>query len=292
MITVNIIGGLGNQMFQYACGRAVSIRTGQSLRIAVDQFGSYALHNGFELQRVFQLEPRRASAAELKQLLGWQAAPSIRWLLGRPVMHWALGPRWCQERHFRYWPGIKCVRPPAYLHGYWQSEKYFVDVADQIRDEFKFRIPWDEADLAVLERMQAQPSASLHVRRGDYNHGKNQSIYASCSMDYYHEAIRLVRQQVPGIRFFAFSDDPDWVETNLCKELGPIEMIRHNVGKRSANDMRLMSMCQHHIIANSSFSWWGAWLNPNPKKLVIAPTHWFVNNPDTQDLIPESWLRI
>jgi hypothetical protein len=292
MIIVNTIGGLGNQMFQYACGRAVSLRTRQILRIATDQFDGYALHNGFELHRVFHVETQQATEDEMKHQLGWRAHPTLRRLLGRPAMLWARGRHWCNEPYFQYWPGIKDILGPIYLHGYWQSERYFKDVADQIREDFNFRLPWDAADQNIREQMRALPSASLHIRRGDYALPRNRGIYAQCGIDYYRDAINLIRKRIPGIRLFAFSDDPDWVDAQLGSEFGPIETVRHNGNERSANDMRLMSQADHHIIANSSFSWWGAWLNPSPDKIVIAPRRWFLNNTDDHDLIPPSWIRI
>ena len=292
MIISNIIGGLGNQMFQYACGRALSLRSEEPLRVAIDQFDGYDFHHGFELQRVFHVTVPQATKHDLKRLLGWQAPPAVRHLLGRPVMRWATGRHWRNEPHFQYWPRINEIRPYVYLHGYWQSERYFADVADQIRQDFTFRMPWDDADLAVCERMRAQPSASFHVRRGDYTFNKNQRIYAMCDLAYYRDAVHLLRQRVPGVRLFAFSDDPDWVLEQFGAELDPFEIVRHNSGSRSANDMRLMSQSDHHIIANSSFSWWGAWLNPSLNKIVVAPRRWFVDNTDDHDLIPSSWLRI
>lgn len=292
MIIANIIGGLGNQMFQYACGRALSLRTEQLLRIATSQFDGYSLHNGYELQRVFHIQVPLATAAELRGLLSWQAQPILRRLLGRPAMRWAMTRNWSNEPYFQYWPGINERRTSSYLHGYWQSERYFEDVGDRIRADFTFCMPWDDADLAVRARMQAQPSASLHVRRGDYTLAKNQGVYALCDLDYYRNAIRLLIQRVPGVRLFAFSDDPDWVDAQLGTEFGPIETVRHNGGSRSANDMRLMTQADHQIIANSSFSWWGAWLNNSPDKLVVAPLRWFLNDTNDGDLIPSSWIRI
>ena len=111
-------------------------------------------------------------------------------------------------------------------------------------------------------------------------------------MDYYRTAIRQIRLKIPNVKFFFFSDDPYWVEKKFNEEFGPIELVNHNFGINSANDMRLMSNCNHHIIANSSFSWWGAWLNPNPAKIVIAPKKWFLKEADNIDLIPKSWMRI
>lgn len=292
MIIANLIGGLGNQMFQYACGRSLSLRTGQPLRLATDQFEGYTLHNGFELQRMFGVDAPLATESELRALLGWQASPRLRRVFGRSAMRWTTGKAWGNEPHFAYWPRLKTLLGSRYLHGYWQSEKYFLDVADRIREDFTFRMPWDEADLAVRERMRAHPSASLHVRRGDYILAKNQGVYALCDLDYYRDAIRLLRQRVPGVRLFAFSDDPDWVDVQLGAEFGPIETVRHNAGARSAHDMRLMAQADHHIIANSSFSWWGAWLNPSTEKLVVAPKRWFLNGTNDRDLVPSSWIRI
>ncbi len=292
MLVINIIGGLGNQMFQYASGRSCSLRSGLPLRLATDQFDAYTLHNGFELQRVFHIDAPLASEAELLQLLGWKASPALRRLFGRPAMRWFTGNRWGNEPHFQFWSGLAALQGSRYLHGYWQSERYFQEHADQIRADFAFRMEWDAQDDAVRQSMRAQPSASLHVRRGDYTNAKNQGVFALCGLDYYREAIRLLRERVPGVRLFAFSDDPDWVSAHLSAEFGPLEIVRHNSGTRSAYDMRLMSQADHHIIANSSFSWWGAWLNPAKDKVVVAPRHWFLNGTDDRDLLPTSWIRV
>lgn len=292
MIICNLIGGLGNQMFQYACGTAVSIRTKQPLRIATDQFQNYTLHNGFELQRVFHVDTPIATDTELKDMLGWQSSTRFRYLFVRPFTRWSCSKRCCIEPHFQYWPAIRDWTGPAYMHGYWQSEQYFSDVADRVRQAFRFRQSWDDADLAVRLKMGLQPSASLHVRRGDYTSAKNQSMYAQCDIGYYQTAIQLLRKRVPDVKIFAFSDDPDWVISQLVPKFGEMEIVRHNTGMRSANDMRLMSSADHHIIANSSFSWWGAWLNPDPDKIVIAPKSWFVDGKKDTDLIPSSWIRI
>jgi hypothetical protein len=292
MIISNLIGGLGNQMFQYACGLALSIRTGQTLRISTDQLHGYKLHNGFELQRVFGVATPLATKREMKEMLGLQSSPLIRRILGRPSMRWASFSRGCIEPHFHYWPALHEWKGPAYLHGYWQSDRYFSDIADQVREEFRFQQPWDEEDLAVRARMRQQPSASLHVRRGDYTSPKNQGVYVQSDINYYRSAISYLRERVPNVRFFAFSDDPDWVAANLLPTFGAVDIVRHNTGIRSANDMRLMSEADHQITANSSFSWWGAWLNENQEKIVIAPKLWFSDGRNDSDLVPTSWKRL
>ena len=294
MILTNIIGGLGNQMFQYACGRALSLRNDVPHALCVDQFESYRLHNGFELDRVFRCSPRLAEPGELRALMGWQAVPFARRLLARPQLAPLRHRHFVAEPHFHHWLGLDQPWHDAYLHGYWQSERYFADATAQIREDFQFRADWDDLDQGVRQRMRAAPSLSLHVRRGDYTSKKNTGLFAACDLDYYRRAIRYVRDREPEVRLFVFSDDPDWVEQHLAPEFGQLETVRHNSGPRSARDMRLMSCADHHVIANSSFSWWGAWLNPSPHKIVVAPRQWFREETrmSSADVIPATWTRL
>ena len=133
---------------------------------------------------------------------------------------------------------------------------------------------------------------SLHVRRGDYaNNPSALSTHGLCSLDYYREAVNHIAEKVKEPHFFIFSDDMDWAVDNIRIKF-PCEYIDHNKGPGSSEDMRLMSLCRSHIIANSSFSWWGAWLNPDPTKIVVAPKRWFARNVETPDLIPDGWVRI
>jgi Glycosyl transferase family 11 len=292
MIVSNIAGGLGNQMFQYACGRAISLRSGQELRLIADRAPGYGFHNGFELKKIFGLNFLEAGSTELNDLLGWRGAPILRRIFSKSQMRWCRGRNWFAEPHYHYWPKIMQVGSNAYLHGYWQSELYFEEITNQLRLDFCFTAPFSEEDLNVVHRMRLQPSASIHVRRGDYTHAKAQGVMNICELDYYRDAINMLSAKVPHIKFFAFSDDPLWVQTELAKVSGSLEIVRHNTGLRSAYDMRLMSCADHHIIANSSFSWWGAWLNASPDKTVIAPKKWFLNGFNDRDLIPKSWIRL
>jgi len=294
MIITNLIGGLGNQMFQAACGRAMSLRTGLPLKLSVDQFASYRLHNGYQIPEVFAWQPDLATREELHSLIGWRGYPWVRRLLGRTSMHAWAGPRWAHEPHPHFWPGLLRLQGPHYVHGYWQSERYFADAIEQVRADFAFRLPWDAADLAVLEQMRLAPCVSLHIRRGDYLNAKNAGLYATPGLDYYRAALAYVRERVPGVRYFAFSDDPQWVLQTLGQEVDALTVVTHNTGRRSPRDMRLMSQATHHIIANSSFSWWGAWLNPSPEKIVVAPRQWFHDERriSSRDLIPGNWVRL
>lgn len=281
-------------MFQYACGRALSLRTGQPFRLCVDQFATYGLHNGFEIGNVFDCPTDFIPSEEMISLLGWQSYSWLRKIIGRSEMSWIAKPAWRIEPHFHYWPELKASPGPVYLHGYWQSEQYFADVESQIRRDFCFKLKWDQADLKVRDLMLSAPSLSVHVRRGDYASKKNQVVFATPGLDYYRCGIRYVRERVPNVRIFLFSDEPEWAKAQLVPEFGDMIVVRHNTGSRSPNDMRLMSIASHHLIANSSFSWWGAWLNPSKDKMVIAPRQWFVNEKirSSTDLIPSSWVRL
>jgi len=292
VIISQIIGGLGNQMFQYATGRALSLAHGQSLKLDISGFVGYGLHQGFELQRVFACPVEIASEAELHRILGWQAAPVIKRVLARHQMAAFRRRGFVVEPHFQYWPGIKQAPQNSYLMGYWQSEKYFQGMAAIIRADFTFIAPLMDKNADIALRIAQVNAVSLHVRRGDYvSNAKTTATHGLCALEYYQAAIRHIATQVKTPHFFVFSDDIAWVKKHLEINF-PCQYVDHNQGAESYNDMRLMSLCQHHIIANSSFSWWGAWLNQNTNKIVIAPKNWFANSNDVKDLFPQDWVTL
>ena len=291
MVITNLIGGLGNQMFQYAAGRALSLERNVSLRLGISGFENYGLHQGFELQRIFNCPAEIAFEADVRGILGWQYLSSIRQLLSRPSMAAFRREGLVVEPYFHYWQEIKNVPSDCYLMGYWQSEKYFLEVATQMREDFSFRLPLENQNAELAKQINQVNAVSLHVRRGDYAHNpKTTEAHGLCSLDYYQAAIRYVAERVTPPHFFVFSDDIAWVKNNLKIDF-PHQYVDYNHGAESYNDMRLMSMCKHHIIANSSFSWWGAWLNPRMGKIVVAPKHWFSNQTDIQDLLPQGWVK-
>lgn len=292
MVITQIIGGLGNQMFQYAAGHALSLKNGQALRLDVSGFAGYGLHQGFELQRVFDCPARIASEADVRSILGWQFSPGIRQIVARPGLAAFRRKGFSVEPHFHYWPEIRKVPRDCYLVGYWQSEKYFQDTAAVIRADFTFKSPLVNRNAELAEQIGQANVVSLHVRRGDYaKYPKTNATHGLCSLDYYRAAIQYVADRVEQPYFFIFSDDIAWVKDNLKMDM-PCQYVDHNQGAESYNDMRLMSLCRHHIIANSSFSWWGAWLNPDPGKIAIAPKKWFTTSQDTSDLLPTSWITL
>lgn len=292
MIISNLIGGLGNQMFQYAVARALSIDIDTKLMLDASDFDGYQLHHGFELGRVFAISGTVATNADLENLLGWQKSKFARRLLRKLPSGLLQSSHFVFEPTFRYWPGIKAVRDHAYLMGYWQSELYFSRHATTIRNDFSFKPELSLKNAEIASHIQSVNSVSLHFRRGDYvSDVKTSSIIGLCSPEYYKQAIEKICERVSHPEFFIFSDDMEWVKNNFRMDF-PVHYVDHNTGLQSYNDMRLMSLCKHHIIANSSFSWWGAWLNPDAEKIVYAPKHWFANGTDTSDLIPAGWVRI
>ena len=294
MIVSNLIGGLGNQLFQYACGFAVAQRHGVPLQVAVDQFAGYRLHQGYELARVFAVSAPAASPQALRQRLGPWRSPWARRVLARLGPGIRRGGRACFEPPGNFWPGIARVGPDAYLHGYWQSERYFSPAAAGLRQTLQFRQPPSTENASWLNRMDGCLSVSVHVRRGDYvSDPKNRRIYAECGAAYYRLAQSQMRARHPGAQFFVFSDDPAWARAVLAGDGGgDVHIVDHNRGADSWNDLRLMSRCHHHIIANSSFSWWAAWLNEHEGKTIIAPRQWYVDPARGLDLVPERWLRL
>lgn len=292
VIVSQIIGGLGNQMFQYAVGRALSLRLGQPLRLDISGFAGYGLHHGFELQRVFNCHAELATEADVRDILGWQFSTGIRRVVERPVMAAFRRHGFVVEPHFHYWPGISQAPRDCYLTGYWQSEKYFCEVSSIIRADFTFKVPLTKRNAEIAAQIGQVNAVSLHVRRGDYaRNPKTMATHGLCTLDYYQAAIRYVSDRVEQPYFFVFSDDIAWVKDNLKMDF-PCQYVDHNQGAESYNDMCLMSLCRHHIIANSSFSWWGAWLNTRPEKIVIAPQRWFANDNKVADLFPSGWVTL
>ena len=292
MIVSRVIGGLGNQMFQYAIGRALSLKRNVPLVLDISQFDNYVRHQGFELDRIFNSKFQIATNDEIIQILGWQSALLVQRILSQRVMSRLRRPEFVLEPHFHFWQAIDTVPSKCYLQGYWQSPQYFDEYQAEIRDDFTFKLPFTGKNIDLSDRISQVNSVSVHVRRGDYlSNKKTTALHGLCSVDYYKIAIQKISSVQHQPVFFVFSDDITWAKKNLEIEY-PCHYIDHNKGLESFNDMRLMSLCKHNIVANSSFSWWGAWLNSNQDKVVIAPKKWFATSINTGDLLPFSWTSI
>lgn len=291
MIISNINSGLGNQMFQYAAGRALSIKRGDALRLNLSDFAVHDIHYGFELERIFHCNAQIAGQADMRGVLGWQSSSIFRRILSRKSMAAFRRKEFVFEPHFHYWPEITQVPRKCFLVGYWQSEKYFRESSSAIRADFTFSQSLTGANAKLSEQIGRVNAVSIHVRRGDYlSNPLHRTKHGVCPSRYYKEAVQYISERIEKPCYFVFSDDMDWVRSNLTID-SPCCYVIHNHGPESYNDMRLMGLCRHHIIANSSFSWWGAWLNPSAEKIVIAPRRWFNDyNANTEDLLPEGWV--
>ena len=287
-----LLGGIGNQMFQYAAAKALALHHSAELFLDLRGFDRYPSHNGYELDRVFGIYVRKATTKQLRANFGLCGTPLALKLLRRPMFS-ALRPKALViEPSLQYWDRLREIPMPFYMMGYWQSEKYFSEITQSLREIFRFRLPLSAFNSGIAEEISSCRSVAIHIRRGDYiSHKKTSQIMSVCSMEYYKRAINFIENLFKEPVFYIFSDDPDWATTHF-KFLDRKTIISHNKSENSYVDMQLMSYCKHQIIANSTFSWWGAWLNPDPEKTVIAPRKWFCNGFDDGELIPPRWIRL
>jgi len=289
MIIANIIGGLGNQMFQYASAEAMGVATRRPVLYVTDLFAQQNTHNGFELERVFDLTLPLATATDLNKLIGrLRAQPYARRGLAKfNTPQWLIGRNFHIERGFIFDPNLTVkLASGGYMHGYWQSENYFNIISDRLRTAFSFR---------TIEHLTlpdpAEINVSLHVRRGDYLSAN--SVHASCDVGYYKRALAKLDLPIEKTAVYVFSDDPNWARVAISELHPNLRIMEGHKGVDSYKDMYLMSLCDHHIIANSSYSWWGAWLNLSPRKQVVAPKVWFTDRRlDDSHLVPNTWFRM
>lgn len=290
-IISEIIGGLGNQMFQYAVGRALSISMGGKFLLDVRRFRNYKLHNGFEIDRIFAAPVAFATEKDVSALIGWRDNFIARKFYKNILVSNYIESSLKIEPTFGYWDGIKKSNKSKYLSGYWQSEKYFKEIENILRKDFSFQIPLDNENREIASRISASQAVAIHVRRGDYlSNIRTSKIMQVCNVEYYQKAIKYMLEFVENPEFYIFSDDIEWTQ-NYLKIPFPTYYVINNIGSNSYKDMQLMSICKHQIIANSSFSWWAAWLNPSKNKKIVAPISWFRTSLNTNDLIPEKWIR-
>jgi hypothetical protein len=292
MIVTRLMGGLGNQMFQYAAGWSLARRLGTEL--LVDRTWLESERKMFETPRRYELDGFRLRACfaspELVSALERRGDSPLNRLLNK--IRLTASPVVFRETNHAFDARFEAISGNVLLVGYWQSEKYFAACADEIRSEFGLRDSPSDRNRELIEQMRATNSLSLHVRRGDYVSSETtHRFHGVMPIAYYRDAVQAVIERVGPVEIFVFSDDIDWCKREL-EILGQrLHVVDHNT--QDNEDMRLMSSCRHHILANSSFSWWGAWLNPDPGKVVVAPARWFQEpSVDTSDLLREGWLRL
>lgn len=174
------------------------------------------------------------------------------------------------------------------LAGFFQNPTFINEIATDLRKNFDSEVDLGEECRHILEQVNGRTTISLHIRRGDYLNIPAYNVFNG--LDYYNRAIKYFKSVVESPLFMIFTNDPEWVANNLHIDADSIVVIC-NKGSHSYRDLIMMSKCDHNIIANSSFSWWGAWLNPNPQKIVICPAEWFKGK-KSSEVVPESWIKL
>ncbi len=293
MIIVRLMGGLGNQMFQYATARRLADARKTKLYIDASWFETAKnidTPRTYELG-CFNIQERFISPNKLL-LVDNNEKRSLKrkvYLHTKAALKTKVHPY--KEEVEKFHKEVFWLPDNTFLEGFWQCENYFVGARDIILKDFSFKKPPTGKNKELLKEIESSNAVSLHVRRGDYANIKTVTqFHGLMGLDYYKKAIELIAKQVKNPHFFVFSDEPEWCKKNLKIDY-PTTYVSHN--KDGSEDMRLMSHCKHHIIANSSFSWWGAWLNPRKDKIVYAPKVWFqVKHPNAKDVVPKSWQRI
>lgn len=290
MVVILLNGGLGNQMFQYSLYRKLQ-SIGKNVEIDDNKMRSEGNeHNGIELARAFGLKYRRAS---LLTVHSFNSKYSFRGAIrqAKKLLGIKLAPRGYKEDRLVFNQDIYEMND-VYLWGYWQSWKYFYDIRDDLLREFSFRYTENERNDSLSAEIQQQVSVSIHVRRGDYLRSDYAKKFGGiCTIEYYKRAVEYIEKAIGKCRFYIFTDDPEWTSDNM-NFIMDYRLIDWNRGNESYMDMFFMSKCSHNIIANSSFSWWGAWLNCHSDKIVIAPSRWSDDAGDFIDTVPDEWVRL
>lgn len=267
MIVVRILGGLGNQMFQYAYAKALE-QQGFDVQLDVSAFKKYKLHGGYQLDK-YKIDLKSASK--------------------KSVLFSKLNVfKTVKEKNLLFDANLLELKGNEYVKGYFQTEKYFSHIRNILLEQFTIKYPLSKSTKSYIEALKtAKNSCSLHIRRGDYiSDKKANSVHGTCDIEYYKKAVEYIKKKYDEVTFFVFSDDILWTKQNLNIENAVY--IDHKTIPHE--DMYLMSLCNNNITANSSFSWWGAWLNKNDDKTVIAPKQWFVSKEN--EVACKNWIQL
>jgi len=279
MITVKLKGGLGNQMFQYALGRHLALRNKTALELDTSSFRADRLRK-YELGHFNIMEEL---AKPFEKILFF-VAKKLDFLQRKSIFY-------KEKEKFKFDPTILSLRGNIYFDGSWQSEKYFKDIRETIIKEFTVKTKQNKKNSAILEKIKSINSVAVHIRRKDYlTDPKTKEYHGFCSLKYYQKAIQKIKNKIDNPKLFIFSDDIFWAKENL--KVKNAVYVDNNPPEKGYEDMRLMKNCKHFIIANSTFSWWSAWLSDNADKIVCAPKQWLRKDIQTPDLLPSSWILI
>lgn len=288
MVVITLMGGLGNQMFQYAAAKSLAISLGKKLYLDTS---FYKVHT----QRKYQLG-LFTNITDRQIVLDSTVDNKLLWVKSLIEQLQGNGKEVTKKKyielpdHFNVYKDLETLKDDIiYLRGYFQSYRYFKKHNDKILNLFSSNLP--SSHLELCAKIEQCESVAVHFRRGDYITNPNASkFYAQCSFDYYRRSIAHLQKQISQkLTFFIFSDDIQWVKTHFPVQADwDITFVEATVNEKPIVDMKLMSLCKHHITANSTYSWFGAWLSSNPKKMVCTPKKWF-NEYSNGDLIPNNW---
>lgn len=278
-------------MFQYAAGRALSTQSDMPLGLDVAYYSSQSVS---DTPRSFELDLLKIRAQVIKNPQFTCVSPNH--FLNRAVrqIYFARFKNFFEKRAFSYDPlFFEAAKCPVILTGYWQSYRYLQPIAQALTEEFKPKSAPSLANQNLFDELAREDYVSIHVRRSDYiTNSHAAKFHGVCSLDYYRHAAKIIATKQKIQKALVFSDDPEWCQTNL-RLPWDTQFIQHNQGKDALWDLQLMSKCKAHIIANSSFSWWGAWLAQEGTRTVVAPNQWTVAaHSDYADLLPPDWIRI
>ena len=293
MKIVEFIGGLGNQMFQFALLTALKRAfPEEEVKGDISQFEAYRLHNGYELDRIFGIRIGEASPEEIRRL----RFVFPNYLFSRAYRRLPAcfqKKTYCREALDMTWdPTVLTKKGDRYFSGYWQNERYFVQAAEDIRKAFAFSPFQDERNKALAAQLQAgDQTVGIHVRRGDYT--RDPLFRDICTEDYFRNALALLPGGMKRYRYVIFSNDPAWCRSFFGSVLGEdkITLPDWNRGKESWRDMQLLSLCPRLILANSSFSWWAGWLDPRAQGRIMVPEKW-LNAKLAVFPAPPDWIRV
>lgn len=291
MVIIKITGGLGNQLFQFAMGLALEETLGFQVKYDLSAYKIVGSRK-FDLDKfVGNLKIANSEEIERNNNVLQKIKFQIFQWVGFPFG--LQGLKYYLERNFQYDANVFDLGNDVYLSGYWQSERYFLNHRVKLLERIKISDSHSPDSMTYLKQIRSSNSVSIHVRRGDYiSNSKANSIYATCDLGYYEKAIQHLSAQFEDLTFFVFSDDMEWVTTHFSKFERMI-FVNANHGDTAFEDLKLMSNCKHNIIANSTFSWWAAWLNQHPDKVVLAPENWLNNNAGFNiEIVPNSWIKL
>lgn len=290
MLTIKFWGGLGNQMFQYALYKALRIRH-PDVKVKADLFhySEWSQARKFELES-FGLKIDACSKKDIEKLLHYNTRSNFPlykiWRFFVRAVNNFFGRYYFEKADGVFDEKVLDLRE-SYIEGYWQNQKYFSDIRNELLEDFAFDTTKLSSEyVRILDEIRSCNSVSVHVRRGDYM--KFPDIYCGvCTLEYYKNAMEYIAGNVENPKYFMFTDDPVWARENFGEN---VTVVHDDSAETGIMDMFMMTQCRHNIIANSSFSWWGAWLNQNPGKIVVAPNKWFANSERT-DQICDDWVK-